>query len=73
MEQLIPIQTDVWRYDCIAGIGVSEDGDPPEFIIQIFPLNSAEYIAYFYNSRDELYAAYHHLLQQWKEALSVSL
>ena len=70
MNPLIVIQTDVWRYDCIAGIGTCEEDG--EFILQIFPLNSAEYIGYFYDSKDELYAAYQKILQQWRGALTGS-
>ncbi len=51
---------DAWRAECIAAVGWDEDRE-----VQIYPLNSTEYVPYEYDSREEAEKAYDRLVREW--------
>jgi hypothetical protein len=64
---MIVIQQDVWRADCIAGIGWDE-----EATVQVYPLHCAEAVEYYWNTEAEAARAYKAILEAWQKALGAT-
>jgi allophanate hydrolase subunit 2 len=63
---MILVQEDVWRADCIAAIGWDEDK-----VVQVYPLNSVDFVEYEWNTHYETARAYRSILEAWKRELGV--
>jgi len=62
---VIVIQTDVWRAECIAAIGINEESGE----LQVFPLNSADYVGYDYDDSDTARIAHKAAIKAWVSEL----
>jgi len=58
---MILIQQDLWRADCIAAIGWDEEKE-----IQVFPVNCSNYVSYEYDTHEGAAAEYKTVLTEWK-------
>lgn len=65
MSTMIIIQEDMWRVECIAGFGINQDDNE----IQLYPINSAEYVPYEYDNIDDLTKEYQRILSEWSRAM----
>ena len=65
---MIIIQEDVWRAECIAGLGIDDENN----VIQLYPLNTIDCLEYEYESLEETVAEYKKIVTSWERELGQS-
>jgi hypothetical protein len=61
---MIVIQDDVWRAECIAGMGWDSD-----CTVQVYPIDCADYVTYEYPNRNTAIKQYKIILDAWQQEI----